>query len=203
VYCGGAGGLYILDPAGEKLGRIVRGQPAMTNIGFGCDDLRTLFFASQTHLGSVNIKIAGIPAPPSKKTRRGRDKPEGTKHEIAVCSFAGRCGLGGNGRAGLGAYVCEPRVGEARDVVHHHGAGGERGARDIGLPRVDGHGDPVRGEPLDERHDPPRLLVSGDRGSIADAGLSAYVDERGSVIPGGSCTVRLAVEVADRPAVGE
>src|SRR5882672_8067285 len=68
VYCGGAGGIYILDPQGKKLGRIVHGQPATTNIGFGGDDLKTLFFTSRSHLGSVNIKIAGIPAPPPKKT---------------------------------------------------------------------------------------------------------------------------------------
>jgi gluconolactonase len=52
----------------KKLGRIVHGQPATTNIGFGGDDLKTLFFTSRTHLGSVNIKIAGIPAPPPKRT---------------------------------------------------------------------------------------------------------------------------------------
>jgi gluconolactonase len=68
VYCGGAGGIYILDAKGKKLGRIVHGQPATTNIGFGGDDLKTLFFTSRSHLGSVNIKIAGIPAPPPKKT---------------------------------------------------------------------------------------------------------------------------------------
>jgi gluconolactonase len=67
VYCGGAGGIYILDPTGKKLGRIVHGQPATTNIGFGGDDLKTLYFTSRSHLGSVNIKIAGIPAPPAKK----------------------------------------------------------------------------------------------------------------------------------------
>jgi gluconolactonase len=67
VYCGGAGGIYILDPQGKKLARIVHGQPATTNIGFGGDDLKTLFFISRTHLGSVNIKIAGIPAPPPKR----------------------------------------------------------------------------------------------------------------------------------------
>ena len=68
VYCGGAGGIYILDPKGKKLGRIVHGQPATTNIGFGGDDWKTLFFTSRSHLGSVNLKIAGIPVPPPKRT---------------------------------------------------------------------------------------------------------------------------------------
>src|SRR5215510_8640562 len=68
VYCGGAGGIYILDRQGKKIGRIFHGQPATTNIGFGGEDWKTLFFTSRSHLGSVNIKIAGIPAPPPKKT---------------------------------------------------------------------------------------------------------------------------------------
>src|SRR5262249_26704468 len=46
VYCGGAGGIWILDPQGKKLGRIVHGQPATTNIAFGGDDWRTLYFTS-------------------------------------------------------------------------------------------------------------------------------------------------------------
>jgi len=67
VYCGGSGGLYILDSKGTKLGRIVHGQPATTNLGFGGDDWKTLFFTSRVHLGSVNLKIAGIPVPVAKK----------------------------------------------------------------------------------------------------------------------------------------
>src|SRR5262249_15657418 len=68
VYCGGAGGIWILDPQGKKLGRIVHGQPATTNIAFGGDDWRTLYFTSRTHLGSVNLKIAGIPVPAPKRS---------------------------------------------------------------------------------------------------------------------------------------
>jgi gluconolactonase len=67
VYCGGSGGIWILDPQGKKLGRIVHGQPATTNIAFGGDDWKTLFFTSRTHLGAVNLKIAGIPVPVPKK----------------------------------------------------------------------------------------------------------------------------------------
>jgi gluconolactonase len=67
IYCGGAGGIYILDPKGKKLGRLVHGQPATTNIGFGGDDWKTLFFTSRVSLGSVNIKIAGTPVPVARK----------------------------------------------------------------------------------------------------------------------------------------
>ena len=68
IYCGGAGGIWILDPQGKKLGRVVHGQPATTNIGFGGDDWKTLYFTSRTHLGAVNVKLAGIPVPAAKKS---------------------------------------------------------------------------------------------------------------------------------------
>jgi gluconolactonase len=63
VYCGGSGGLWIMDASGEKLGRIVHGAPATTNLGFGGGDWKTLYFTSRNHLGSVNVKIPGIPVP--------------------------------------------------------------------------------------------------------------------------------------------
>jgi gluconolactonase len=68
VYCGGAGGIWIMDPQGKKLGRIVHGHPATTNIAFGGDDWKTLYFTSRTHLGSVNLKIAGLPVPAAKRS---------------------------------------------------------------------------------------------------------------------------------------
>jgi gluconolactonase len=66
VYCGGAGGIWIMDPQGKKLGRIVHGHPSTTNLAFGGDDWKTLYFTSRTHLGSVNVKIAGVPVPTPK-----------------------------------------------------------------------------------------------------------------------------------------
>jgi gluconolactonase len=67
VYCGGAGGLYIMDKTGKKLGRIVHGAPATTNVAFGGDDWKTLYFTTRGTLNMVNIKIAGIPVPARKK----------------------------------------------------------------------------------------------------------------------------------------
>jgi gluconolactonase len=67
VYSGGAGGIWILDPKGKKLGRIVHGAPATTNIAFGGDDWKTLYFTSRTHLGSIKIKVPGIPVPVAMK----------------------------------------------------------------------------------------------------------------------------------------
>ena len=68
VYTGGAGGLYIMDKSGKKLGRIVHGQPATTNVAFGGDDWKTLYFTTRSTLFSVNVKIAGVPVPAKKKT---------------------------------------------------------------------------------------------------------------------------------------
>jgi gluconolactonase len=63
VYSGGAGGLYILDARGKKLGRIVHGEAATTNMAFGGGDWKTLYFTTRSTLYSVNLKVAGIPVP--------------------------------------------------------------------------------------------------------------------------------------------
>jgi len=67
VYCGGAGGIWIMDPSGKKLGRIVHGAPATTNIAFGGGDWKTLYFTSRNHLGAVNVKLPGIAVPTQQK----------------------------------------------------------------------------------------------------------------------------------------
>ena len=68
VYTGGGGGLYIIDPKGKKLGRIVHGQPATTNMAFGGDDWKTLYFTTRSTLYSVNVKIPGMPVPSKKRS---------------------------------------------------------------------------------------------------------------------------------------
>ena len=67
VYCGSPGGLWILDPNGKKLGRIVHGASATTNLAFGGDDWKTLFFTTRNQLGAVTVKIPGIPVPAAKR----------------------------------------------------------------------------------------------------------------------------------------
>jgi gluconolactonase len=67
VYCGGSGGIYILDPKGKKLGRIIHGQPQTTNLAFGGPDWKTLYFTNWNFLGSINVKIPGVPVPVAKK----------------------------------------------------------------------------------------------------------------------------------------
>ena len=68
VYCGGAGGLYILDSTGKKLGRIVHGFANTANVAFGGDDWKTVYFCTRTSLGSFRVKIAGVPVPAEKRS---------------------------------------------------------------------------------------------------------------------------------------
>jgi sugar lactone lactonase YvrE len=56
-----------MDPTGKKLGRIVHGASATTNLAFGGDDWKTLFFTTRGELGSVRVKIPGIPVPATKR----------------------------------------------------------------------------------------------------------------------------------------
>src|ERR1700730_2700215 len=68
VFCGVAGGLYVLDPKGKKLGRIVHGYQNTANVAFGGDDWKTVYFTTRASLGSVKVKIAGVPVPAAKKS---------------------------------------------------------------------------------------------------------------------------------------
>jgi gluconolactonase len=63
VYCGGSGGLWIIDPAGRHLGTIVHGDDKTTNLAFGGSDWKTLFFTTHTKLGCVRVKVPGVPVP--------------------------------------------------------------------------------------------------------------------------------------------
>ena len=64
VYCGGPGGIWILDPSGTHLGTIVHGAAQTNNLAFGGPDRRTLFFVSWVTLGCVQVRIPGVPLPP-------------------------------------------------------------------------------------------------------------------------------------------
>ncbi len=63
VYCGGSGGLWILDSSGRHLGTIVHGHTQTNNLCFGGPDWRTLFFVSWTSVHSVPLLAPGIPIP--------------------------------------------------------------------------------------------------------------------------------------------
>jgi len=63
VYCGGAGGIWVIDPAGRPLGIIDHGQAGTTNVAFGGGDWQTLFFTTRHTLGNVPLLTAGLPVP--------------------------------------------------------------------------------------------------------------------------------------------
>ena len=63
VYCGGAGGVWVMDPSGKVLGIIVHGKSATTNIAWGDDDWRTLYITSRNELMRVKLNIPGMLVP--------------------------------------------------------------------------------------------------------------------------------------------
>ena len=63
VYCGGSGGIWVIDSSGKHLGTIVHGQPMTTNLAWGDDDWKTMYFTSFSTLGRVRLNIAGLPVP--------------------------------------------------------------------------------------------------------------------------------------------
>ena len=68
VYCGGSGGIWVISPGGKHLGTIVHGEPMTTNMAWGGDDWKTLFFTSRTTLFRIQMKIPGVPVPVNKPT---------------------------------------------------------------------------------------------------------------------------------------
>ncbi len=63
IYCGGSGGVWVIDPDGNHLGTVVHGHDASTNVAFGGNDWKTLFFTTWNTIGSARVNIPGIPVP--------------------------------------------------------------------------------------------------------------------------------------------
>ena len=63
IYCGGSGGVWVIASDGNHLGTIVHGHDASTNVAFGGEDWKTLFFTTWNTVGSVQVNIPGIPVP--------------------------------------------------------------------------------------------------------------------------------------------
>ena len=112
--------------------------------------------------------------------------------------------MGGHHRgAGRGGHGQVLGVGEAADVVAHHGAGGEAGAGHRRPPRVDRQGHvEAGGEGLDGGHDPVELLLLADL--VAGPGLHpADVEEVGAGGDQGGGLAQEGVEVPVGAAVVE
>ena len=63
----GTGGLYIIDPSGKKLGRIVHGFADTANVACRGDDWKIVYFCTRKSLGMFKDKIRGLPVPVTKK----------------------------------------------------------------------------------------------------------------------------------------
>ena len=63
IYCGGSGGLWVIDPSGKHLGTLVHGQPGITNMAWGDHDWKTLYLTSQTTLFRIRLNIPGVAVP--------------------------------------------------------------------------------------------------------------------------------------------
>ena len=59
VFCTGSGGVWVIDPSGERVG-IIRGPEVPRNVAFGGLDLCTLFTTPGDSLYSVRVKVPGI-----------------------------------------------------------------------------------------------------------------------------------------------
>ena len=63
VYCGGPGGMWIMDPSGSHLGTVDHGETATTNLTWGGDDWKTMFITTRATLCRIQLKIPGVPVP--------------------------------------------------------------------------------------------------------------------------------------------
>ena len=59
LFCTGSGGIWVFDPAGNKLG-VVRGPQVPRNIAFGGPDFRTVYTTPGESLYSFRVKTPGV-----------------------------------------------------------------------------------------------------------------------------------------------
>ena len=61
VFCTGSGGIWVIDPAGNRMG-VIRGPEVPRNLAFGGPDFRTLYTTPGDSLYSLRVKTPGIGA---------------------------------------------------------------------------------------------------------------------------------------------
>jgi gluconolactonase len=61
LFCTGSGGIWVIDPQGQRLG-VIRVPEVARNCAFGGADSRTLYITAGTSLYSIRTKVAGIGA---------------------------------------------------------------------------------------------------------------------------------------------
>jgi sugar lactone lactonase YvrE len=60
VFCTGAGGIWVLDPAGERLG-VIEVPEVPANLAWGDTDLKTLYITARTGLYRIRVRTGGAP----------------------------------------------------------------------------------------------------------------------------------------------
>jgi gluconolactonase len=94
VDCTGPGGIWIFDRDGTHLGTVATGAQT-TNVAWGDDDWKTLYFTTWRTLGRIRMNIPGIPVPRGElSVVPSVISGVGPSVKIAVCkreSHSGRC----------------------------------------------------------------------------------------------------------------
>jgi gluconolactonase len=67
IYCTGPGGVWVVAPSGEILGRILTPEVA-ANVAWGGPDWTTLFITASTSLLRIRVNVPGIPVPVGRVT---------------------------------------------------------------------------------------------------------------------------------------
>lgn len=62
IFCTGPGGIWVMNPAGHVLGRII-GDEQPANVAWGGADWSTLFVTARTSLYRIRLSTTGIPVP--------------------------------------------------------------------------------------------------------------------------------------------
>jgi gluconolactonase len=62
VYCTGPGGIWVMDPAGHVLGKII-GDEQPANVAWGDDDWSTLYVTARTSLYRIRLHTTGVSVP--------------------------------------------------------------------------------------------------------------------------------------------
>ncbi len=61
VYCTGPGGIYVIEPSGRILGRILTGDEPPSNVAWGGGDWKTLYYTTRHSLGRIRLNVPGVP----------------------------------------------------------------------------------------------------------------------------------------------
>jgi gluconolactonase len=62
VYCTGPGGIWVIDPAGSRIG-VIEVPEIVSNLNWGDPDWRTLYLAATTSIYRIRMRVAGHPEP--------------------------------------------------------------------------------------------------------------------------------------------